>query len=431
ILDTLVNVGALTGSDTIKNLAPLVGSKGSGTFAFKYNHGRIEGTLTALDGTLGASIRVTISPHPRTIAPHKWGTSGTASDTTIKATAGAFYQTAAKVRDGIYIITPLDSVSTTTGDSIWAFFSPDKADTVTIHPGTTSTLVNNMMATRMDTKIMGVLMNDRDKDNAIDPGEPLAGVEVRLYKGYTTSSDSLLKSVTSDANGRFSFRRLRERTGAVLRGYTVSKPKVSAAGDSVFYYTGGGAGAYRDTVLVRSGATDAGKGAQLTREVGDTLLVTGGGTMNNYPAWDYQNNTPLYLGTDGKPQNVSNFTFLKNNGTLNGRVVKDGTSTGVGAMRVVVRRCLTTAQPDAVPGGTFPAAGNCISYVAPSVFVLNLDTDSSGNYTSTNVLREGRYEVTPQPATAGCTGTTVGSYVVEVRGDAAVGSANFSAQGCP
>ena len=76
--------------------------------------------------------------------------------------------------------------------------------------------VANFAAHRMDTKVEGVVVNDRDADfNTLDPGEALAAVTITLIDdanadGLVTAGEVTVGTTTTDATGAYAFSGLQE-----------------------------------------------------------------------------------------------------------------------------------------------------------------------------------------------------------------------------
>ena len=160
------------------------------TFAYKYDNTSFTGVVRALDGTDADGIQVRITVDPMTIQPN-------VTDTTLTVTGGGY--ALGGLVEGIYNVEVFDSV-TATGDSIWAFFGMQSPQSVELEGNADNDIVN-FTATRMDTEILGTVINDRDADNnTIDPNEALGGVDINLYRTIV-DPDSLVGTSTTDANG--------------------------------------------------------------------------------------------------------------------------------------------------------------------------------------------------------------------------------------
>ena len=272
--------------------------------------------------------------------------------------------------------------------------------------------VANFAANRMDTKIEGVVVNDRDSDfNTLDPGEALAAVAITLIDdanadGLVTAGEVTVGTTTTDATGAYAFSGLKEDN------YIVSA--LSPANATVLR-------ALSATGLVTNTATAlttaaTGVGATLnqsgTNQVGDASPPS---QSDEFPRWSYTLGTAAAdggnLGAGLGPNRLNaalttaptHFVHLFATGTVTGKVVSalvGATTLGVGVagVTVTITRCQTAAaQPSP------PAAGACTAkHGTPSPHIQNADTDATGVYTFTSLL-EGVYQIDVAPATAGFT----------------------------
>ncbi|MEZ4414887.1 MAG: SdrD B-like domain-containing protein [Gemmatimonadota bacterium] len=397
--DTIQSVTDWGGQSFQADLCPLQGNTsglaGCSTFAYKYDNTSLTGVVRAADGTDADGIHVHITPDPMLIQPN-------VTDTTLTVSGGSY--SLGGLVEGVYHVEVADSV-TATGDSIWSFFGTNASSKSAELEGNADNDIVNFTATRMDTKILGVVVNDRDADGDVrDPNEALGGVTLTLYKG-AISADSVVGTATSDANGNYAFDKLREGL------YFVKADASSALTAATVLRTISAGGVVADTARVTTGATTTGLGGNLTRQVGDTAVTTTG--LPVLPRWDYSQ-------TQGNFVTPSHFTFLYDNTTARGTIV-DGAAAPVAGMTVTLRRCKDSA------GSTSPpTAGTCTTYLpgAPQ----NVATDASGQFVFSN-LEEGVYEVTPNPVTAGFATVTPASllFLMVDNGDIEQPAANLVA----
>jgi hypothetical protein len=388
----------LDGGNQIDTLDVLKGGAGASTFAYKMDNGTINGTLTARDGTPANGLKVRVMAGPGNIQGTK--------DTTV-VVAGGVFTTLANLREGPYTVTVADS--TTSAGTVWGFGTTLKTTSAPLPSGSANNAdahsglrdvegnanvkVANFLPDRRDTKIQGVIANDRDSDeNTIDPDEALAGVVVSLYKDNsgtpTVSADSLVGTATTDASGAFVFSQLME-------GRYIVKPGIVANTVILRGLTNG------DTAIVVTAAAAAAPGtgnpdATLNPgAAGRTVGIISGftdalSTNLVLPRWDYSNST-YNLKSGLYPHRQPHFTFLYANGVATGTVTKAGVA--VAGMTISAVKCVTAA------GYTSPptiGAGVC----APSGVPFNVSTNASGVFTIPN-LQEGVWQVTANPATAG------------------------------
>ncbi len=384
--DTVVTVN-LDGGYQVDTIAPLAGNAGFSTFAWKYSDGTINGNVRSPlpAGVNADGLRVTIAADPMTIQPNF-------DDTTLVVTGGSY--SLSGLREGIYNVTIEDSAG------VWAFF-----DTVGVTAGTTAFADNtderlgtrdvegpsdndivNFQPDRMDTKVEGVIVNDRDADQTtIDPNEALPLVTIELYRGSMTAAN-LVGVDTTDATGTFAFDGLREGN------FIVHAIQPSGA---LVLWAKLADGSVQDTtrVTTTAAAPVAGQTAAEFDSPGDIL-----------PRWDYDNSVIV-------PTDRPHMTFLYNNGTATGTVV-DGSADPVEGMTVSIRRCET-----APAGAKSPpqAGGTCTTYDA-GFATVNVVTDANGDFTFSNLL-EGNYEVRIQPTTkAGFTSSNPSTALYQIVG---------------
>jgi hypothetical protein len=256
----------------------------------------------------------------------------------------------------------------------------------------------------MDTKVQGVVVNDRDADfNTIDPDEALSGVAVDLISdtdadGVIDSGESIVSSTTTDIVGAYGFSGLREgayivqvtspSNATVLRGLSATGTVTSTAAVTTVAAVGAGA------TLNQSG----------TRQAGN---MSPPAQLDEFPRWNYLTGTAAAdAGNVGAgPNNANgalttgdaNFVHLFQTGTVKGQITAAGVGVTTG-VRVTLTRCQTApAEPSP------PAAGACtLKHGVPSPHIQNFDTDASGNYTFSGLL-EGVYQLDVAPATGGYT----------------------------
>jgi hypothetical protein len=272
----------------------------------------------------------------------------------------------------------------------------------------TVTTVANYQAVRMDTKVQGVVVNDRDEDyNTLDPDEALSGVMVELIDdadadGVIDATESVLSSTTTDIVGAYGFSGLREddyivrvtspSNATVLRGLSATGSVTSTARVTTAAAVGVGA------TLNQSG----------TRQVGN---MSPPAQLDEFPRWDYMTGSAELDGgnvgagpnsvngapTTGNAVTGTHFVHLFKTGTVKGQITAAGVGVTTG-VRVTLTRCQTApAEPSP------PAAGACtLKHGVPSPHIQNFDTDASGNYTFSGLL-EGVYQLDVAPATGGYT----------------------------
>lgn len=402
--DTTVSI-TLDGSDQVYTDQTLTGGAGNSTFAIKTANNTVSGFAVAADGTAAQSVIVTLAPTAMNIQ-------GTASYMDTTSATGAYAFTG--VREGPYTVTVADIAGT------WEFF--DTLTTATATPSGnvnnddaktasrdvqgygTVTTVANYQAVRMDTKVQGVVVNDRDADfNTIDPDEALSGVAVDLISdtdadGVIDSGESIVSSTTTDIVGAYGFSGLREgayivqvtspSNATVLRGLSATGTVTSTAAVTTVAAVGAGA------TLNQSG----------TRQAGN---MSPPAQLDEFPRWNYLTGTAAAdAGNVGAgPNNANgalttgdaNFVHLFQTGTVKGQITAAGVGVTTG-VRVTLTRCQTAP---AAPSP--PAAGACtLKHGVPSPHIQNFDTDASGNYTFSGLL-EGVYQLDVAPATGGYT----------------------------
>ncbi|MCG6956731.1 MAG: hypothetical protein LJF04_12145, partial [Gemmatimonadetes bacterium] len=389
LMDTLISVTGMDGSVQADSVSPLEGGAGFSTFAFKGDQNKINGTLKAIDGSADVTKRlVKIMPDPGNIQPRVFADGS--SDTTVVSDATGGFRTYANLREGKWIVTPLDSV-TAAGDSIWAFYGTTADLTL---KGTGNTESSGILrAYRMDTKIQGVVVNDHDMDlNVVDNGEALA-VDVNLYR-TKVDADSLVGTATSDGTtGAYSFTKLRQGT------YVVQRVEPASG----------------DVIVLRK--TSKGDTAIVTTDAGANKTV-GSLAPNPLPRWDY------LTGSVANAAGLPYFTFLWENGTVSGRVIETGdVSTPVENITVSLYQCKTAVGVAAIDFAPTPegavAAGppldpSCTSYTQAAP-LSSVATDADGNY-SFSGLTEGIYEIRVSPATAGYSNDDTGPVIFKLLG---------------
>jgi hypothetical protein len=420
--DTAVSF-TVDGSDQVDTVGALTGGAGPSTFAVKWNNTAIHGTVRSVDGVTGVgSMRVTVSATSDNILSGR-------TDTTVVTAAGGTYRLDG-LREGPYTVTVQDSAG------VWAFTNTltkleqdgnvasdkaipaagvTKAGAVAANTdafngtreteGSASTVSVQFVANRQDTKIEGVVVNDRDTDyQTLDPDEALSGAVITLYDdadadGVVDTGEAIVATDTTDANGAYAFSALAEDNYIVSAG--------SVTGSTVLR-TLSATGVVDSTTAVLTTAV-VGTGATLnqnnTSQVGDAAPA---GQNDEFPRWSYTLGTAVAdggnLGAGAGPNATNaastiapaNFVHLFNNGTVKG-AVKVGT-TAVSGVRVTITRCQTTSLTPS-PGH----AGECTTkHGSPSAYIKNADTDASGLYTFSSML-EGVYQIEVLPATAGYT----------------------------
>jgi len=390
VLNDTVQAKSLDGSLQKDSITTLTGGAGYSTFAWKYNDGTIPGVVRSAASPISGLTRdadglvVRIQATSDNIQPNR------GKDTTVVVSGGAY--TVSGFREGPYTVSVADSI-TSTGDTIWHFVGASSA-TVDLQ-GATDNKITNFTPTRMDTQIKGVIANDRDQDlTTIDLNEALSGAVVQLYRDNsgtaTVSTDSLVATDTTDANGQYSFSKLMEAQYIVkwVSGTPDTNQDVLRA-------------ISKDTAVVTTAAETVNSGSNGSAVVG-THTFTAGAPL---PEWDYGESKVNFGST-------THFTFLFKNGVVKGQVTNAGV--GVSGMTVSLRRCDDSTANAPAPNtlttnsGPQPVTANtkCTTYLGTTV---NTVTDSNGNFefssnstaTTTTSIIEGVYEITPQPGTVG------------------------------
>jgi len=385
LMDTVyVGLQEWGGASFVANQCQLEGSAGCATFAHKYTNNTIQGTVRAADGTDADGITVKITADPMTIEADPM-------DTTLVTSGGSYFL--GGVTEGMYTVSVMDSIDAN-GDSIWVF--ADTTACLADNQGNAGNEACSFVATRMDTKIIGVVVNDRDIDQStLDPNEALPGVTMSLYRGVGTSADSLVTTSVTDANGVYSFEKLREGQ------YTVHSD-ASTSGAAVTVLQGiDAAGMPIDTQIVVTAATTTSLGTNMTRQDGDSTAPNPG--LAGLPYWLYGNANVAF-------DDPAHFTHLFNNTIVRG-VVNDGAASPVAGVTATLRRCLVAA------GFTSPpTAGACTTFHPDAP--MNASTDASGMFEFID-LQEGVYQVTINPATGGFATATPGTllYIMKDSGD--------------
>jgi hypothetical protein len=260
--------------------------------------------------------------------------------------------------------------------------------------GDTDLQYANFLAARTDGRIRGLVVNDRDSDfNTIDSGEALAGVKFQLYKdnsGATTitiSNDSLVAEGESSGSGVYDFTGLAEGRYILRKvGSTPAGQPVTVVGDVRWVPT--------DTVIVQIAANGTCSATgDLCRTVGATSGYTGA-AGDRLPAWDYAGTAVPYTGTLNRVAAVdgvrrTNFTFLFQNGTVNGTVTKGGSASSAAGLTVVLQLCQVTNWALA----RLPVAqGWNTSSCTPGAYSASATVSATGTYSFAN-LQEGVYRV--------------------------------------
>ncbi len=395
--DTVQVVVGMDGSDQEADQCQQQGSAGCATFSYKYVNGTIQGTVRAADGTDANGVRVVISPNPMNIQPAvSHGTTigdfHSIVDTTLFVSGGSYFL--GGVGEGPWDVKVIDSVG------VWEFFVKNGTN-ATPHDckgdlqGNANNIPCSFTATRMDTKVLGVIVNDRDFDGTtIDPNEALAGVMLDLYR-TKVDPDSLVGSTTSSGNGSYAFTNLREGTYVV---------KAAAGPTSAAVVTQGiqPNGLPFDTQVVKTAATTTGLGGQNTRQVGDTVV----GTIPGLPVYPYWN----YGAANVAGDDPSHFAFLFDNTTIRAFINKSAGAGGGAApgITVTLRRCIISA------GFTSPPTGpsTCTTYTTEPP--QNTTTDATGRFEFAG-LQEGVWQITVNPATGGFTTASPATMLFQLR----------------
>ncbi len=381
LMDTVyVGLQEWGGASFVANQCQLMGSAGCAAFAHKYTNNTIQGIVRAADGTDADGIAVRVQANAMTIEPGP-------VDTTLVSAGGSYFL--GGVTEGLYDVSVADSVDAS-GDTIWAFFATTMC--ATDNEGNANNESCSFTATRMDTKVIGVVINDRDVDgNTIDPNEALGQVTMSLFRGVGTTVDSLMGTTVTDSNGHYSFDKLREGT------YTV-QADASTSGSAATVLQGiNASGIAIDTQIVRTAATTTNLGQNMTRQVGDSTAPTAG--LAGLPYW-------LYGSANVAFDDPAHFTHLFNNTTVRG-TINEGGGAAASGVTVTLQRCIISA------GATSPpTAGTCTTFLPGSP--LNATTDGAGLYNFTD-LQEGTYQVTVNPATGGYTSATPAQLLYQMK----------------
>jgi hypothetical protein len=432
VLNDTVVAAVLDGADQVVTVAPLKGTAGNSTFAYKSKTNLVSGTIRARDGTPADAtaadrISVRIQAGPGNIQGVK--------DTTVVTNAAGFYTTLGNLVEGPYTITvtpntkwAFEKTLTTVGiapsplsatDVAFTSGSANNADAVSGArdlQGYADNKVANFLAVRTDTKIQGVVINDRDSDfNTIDPDEALAGVTIELWQDVDSSSvaavtptpnaaDVQVGTTTTDGFGAYEFTGLKEgyyivraispSNATVLRALTAT----GATTASVHVTTRAAAGA----ACVVAPCT---LNQNLTRNVGNKAPPA---QLDELPRWNYLTGLAAAdAGGLGAGPNFTNgattttpthFVHLFRTGSATGKVLVNGTLLAVPGARVTITRCQTAASAPSPP-----VPGACTAkHGVPSPHIMNYDTDATGTFMFTGLL-EGVYQVDVAPATAGYT----------------------------
>ena len=388
------NLGDFSGGTPNTMVCPLGVNTlaGCATFAFKYNNGQINGRVKASDSTGAAGLIVTLSATAQTIQG-----SPNMIDTTDANGLFGFVG----IREGKYNLT-------LTPNTTWGIAGGQANPVVDTVQNNGDIDIKNFIVRRLDTSIRGVVVNDRDIDNVIDPAEALAAVTIQLYRNNSNTSttaitlDTLVATTTTDANGGYQFNNLPEAR------YIVKAVQPTTA--IVTRRVDGSTGGHVDTTVVRTAAA-------ATPPVGfeDMARTVGSTTPAVLPYWNYPNSS---VANNGR----THFTFLYNNNTATG-VITNASAAPVSGMTVTLRRCLTSNPAQTVKPPFGPA--NCLTYY-PNAAPVTTTTNTTGTFTYSN-LQEGVYEITPSPATAGLTVVNPASRLFLQQGNADIEKGDFSA----
>ncbi len=346
------------------------------SFAWKANNLQIQGVVS--DATAGVSatgLNVWVKTAPTFVGPSKDTVvtvqaigAGVCTGALIGATGA--YCTNANLLEGPYTIEALDGDSasvwqfkdtlTTTsapvisgGDVTGALDNTSASKGSRDAQGTGFVAIANFRATRMDTKIQGAILNDRDGDtNTIDGGEALVGATVDLIgdtdaDGVIDSGESVLQTITSGADGSYEFTGLQEGDYIVRASSTtahVTRALNGATGAHTNFTVFAGAPfSVKTTALVSTAAPLDGPNG--TMRVG-TKTPASNSAM---PAWNYATD-----GAGGTLPNISttHFTFLaKGVGQVDGGVNKGAAAPGVVLPNATVylTRCYNNAAAPITP----------------------------------------------------------------------------------
>ena len=394
LLDTTTTVGQggangdLSGGEGSSKVYTLGANTTAGhaAFGFKYNNGNINGRVKAADSTAATGLIVSLVPAVGNIQ------GSTARTDTTDAT-GLFGWTG--LLEGKYTV----SVA---GNATWLAVTTAVTDTL---QNNNDIDILNLIVRRLDTSIKGVVVNDRDADNVVDVGDALPGVTMTLYRDGSgaITLDTLVTTQITDANGAYQFNALPE-------GRYIVKA-TQPAGTAVVMSQGFAAGVPIDTTVVTTKATTTGEGANNTRTVGTITPVP-------LPAWNYSTSTVAFNGR-------THFTFLLNNTRAFGVITLTAGGAVVPNMSVTLRRCLVSSGAAKPPAG--PAL--CQTYMpiaATNAGPTTITTDGTGTFTYNN-LQEGVYEIVPNAATVGLTGTTPSSRLFLQSGSQDINRGDYSA----
>jgi protocatechuate 3,4-dioxygenase beta subunit len=379
VLNDTATALVLDGSDQSYTVPTL----GKTSFMVKTTNNELRGRVQSRYGASNvAGLVVTIAPTAMNIqgSPAK-------SDTTA---AGGWYSIDG-LREGPYTVT------VSAGDSAYSFLrtlkktaSPaasainsdglaatDNNDSPTQGTrdlqGVADSKVVNFEGYRNDTKFAGAVVNDRDTDlTTIDPGEALAGAKINLYRdddGSATAntSDTLVATATTDANGAYSFTGLLE--GRYTAVWVANTPST-------------------DVQVVRSISS---ANVPSTKVTATPLMSANVVASGNLPAWNYANLASM---TNIAP---ANFTFVYANTVVQGKVLKQAAGNApVAGMTVQMQKCFTVTFAGTtlttVSGPRPDVANNkCTAYLPG---VSTTVTDAAGAFQFTG-LREGVYRVIP------------------------------------
>jgi hypothetical protein len=415
--DSMVDF-TLTGANQVDSVGAMAGSRGPSAFAMKANNTAITGKILSVDGvTPVVGMRVTVSATSDNIQANR-------TDTTVVTNASGEF-TLGLLREGPYTVTVQDSAG------VWAF-----TDTLTkvtqdgnvaadeaipsagvegVEPGTAvvntdafsgtrdvegigSISTVRFAANRMDTKVQGVVVNDRDVDlNTVDPEEGLAGVIMDLYDdadgdGVVDSDETIVATDTTDTGGLYGFSGLRE-DNYIVQAQTI-------AGATVLRALSIGGVVTKTAAVLTTGVTGANATLNQsgTKQAGNNDPA---GQGDELPRWNYLTGAAADDAGGGLPAVGPNslnsattmapthFSFLFSSGTVNGTVTDGaGTPVGIEGITITLRRCQTAASSPANP-----IVGKCTAAHTPgSDYISTSDTDAAGTYSFSGVL-EGLYEV--------------------------------------
>ncbi len=393
VLNDTIQSLTVDGADSVVVLDAVGATTTSATFAYKANNATVNGTaLAASDATAASGLIVTLTPAANNIQG-----SSMMVDTT---TAGGAYGFTGLV-EGPYNVTIQDDAGTWEHQvTVAGNNSPNDGDA---NPDGNSTVAVNFTPRFMNTSIAGTVVNDRDLDmSTLDPGEALANATVSLFEDANedgdiddAGEDVAVATTTTNSDGAYSF------TGLPEGDYFITATSTDA--------------------LVLTEVTGTGTVNQTTPAPIETLAGTASlGTTTSFPAWDYDESE-----LDNGQAAGTDFTFLFSNTQIQA-TFEDGGGDPVANMTVTVRRCVdsnTGGPPTSPPTvGTCNAGSYDITYATGGQ--SNPITDASGQITLSN-LREGVYEVTPNPVTAGFTTSAPTSALFLMVGSADIESLTF------